>query len=482
MIASRMKRPDFLEQVDVSVAAPFLQSVSPMSERLIIQEISKKSNVVDAKQDEDGELAPRSPLDSMIQCTYPLSSSNPSDVGVEILRTSVSDFGNWSSFRLSKFYADVDAITADVAYRHTSVPATHNSSQQQDSAQKNTNISFVTAGHFNSRKLKRTDIGKDVILRSYPTQTGSASMEIRTDVVQLNDEGDSEQLVNVCYTTMVAVDTKTLRPIKNVIPSLILNDAREGDSNERQVMRMDMAKQHNKTRKERMASSMQLSHNISHPPTAAEMEAFHLLYRRRHQNYLLPSEERQCTSQLVSDHTYRSSLVVYPERRNVHGKLFGGFVVEKSHAIAQYAVDFFLHSEEQQPPARQQKGTSVLDRPIPVGLDEAVFLQPISIGDHVTFTARVVHATPSMCRVIVVVEVRNPTDRDRQPLRSNRLSFLFLAAGAKPFPGILPDTYSEMLMYMDASRRYATEGPSDEYVARIQKEQNSKPDDAPTFE
>lgn len=167
-------------------------------------------------------------------------------------------------------------------------------------------------------------------------------------------------------------------------------------------------------------------------------------------------------------------MVVYPESRNVHGKSFGGFVVEESHTIAQFAADFFLHADQEQ--EANDNDDFSFERPTPVGLDEAIFFQPISIGDHVTFTARVVHATPFICRVYVVVEVQNPTDRNRQPLRSNCVSFLFSCGATKQFPEIVPDTYPDILMHMKASRRYMEEGPSDEYIARIRKDIRERKD------
>ena len=130
--------------------------------------------------------------------------------------------------------------------------------------------------------------------------------------------------------------------------------------------------------------------------------------------------------------------------------------MEESEKLAQYAACFFA------------QGRPV----IPLGIDEAVFLQPIGIGDMVTFTARVVHSTEMSCRVLVTVEVRDPADAARVPVRSNRLMFVF---GGESFrPGIVPETYSEVLMYLDAQRRHAVEGPTDEQVKGIVKESESK--------
>ena len=539
-----------LTQVNAKTAAPFLYSVSPISDRLLLYANHETANTISSSSSSSG----KSPSSSMLECIYPLSESrytnhnhnhnhnhqNDQDDDqhgsstsetildkkadasyLDILRASVSD-PTLSSFRLAKFYSDVDALTADVAYRH----AASNSNSDSDTTTKNNNnnnnnnIAFVTAGHYHSRKIHQTDISNDIILRCYPTHTGGASMEIRTDALQRDEQG-KEILVNVCFTSMVAVDPDTLRPVKNVIPKLIYSSSNSnsdsnsdsssgGEEESRQRIRTEMAQQHGQIRKERFATSMQLRHGpSSSPPTQQEMTDIHALHQRVIMNPHPDSNGSSINGNgsingadaralpHVHQHTYRSSVVVYPEKRNVHGKLFGGFVMEQGHILAQYAADFYL--DHSQPKNKNNKKNSTTnhnhssskpngkqgdrDRAIPLGLDEAIFLQPIGIGDHVTFTARVVHSTPRTCRIVVIVEVRDPADRHSAPLRSNRLSFLF---GGSGFPnsgvsgvngesesgggGIVPDGYNEILMHVDAKRRMDVEGPLDEEVERILSE------------
>ena len=531
MKSSRMINSRCLTQVNAKTAAPFLYSVSPMSDRLLLYAAAHEDDEQDKNDETDSTIATRSsgkksPSSSMLECIYPLSESryshhhgcvNTSETimdkkvdasDLDILRASVSDY-TFSSFRLAKFYSDVDALTADVAYRHAAAPSSDSISDST------TNIVFVTAGHYHSRKIHQTDVTNDIILRCYPTHTGTSSMEIRTDALQRDEQG-KEILVNVCFTSMVAVDPDTLRPVKNVIPKLIYSNS-DSDSNSdsssggeeesRQRIRTEMAQQHGQIRKERFATSMQLRHGpSSSPPTQQEMTDIHALHQRVIMN---PHPDTNGSSingngsingadaralPHVHQHTYRSSVVVYPEKRNVHGKLFGGFVMEQGHILAQYAADFYL--DHSQPKNKNNKKNSTTnhnhssskpngkqgdrDRAIPLGLDEAIFLQPIGIGDHVTFTARVVHSTPRTCRIVVIVEVRDPADRHSAPLRSNRLSFLF---GGSGFPnsgvngesesgggGIVPDGYNEILMHVDAKRRMDVEGPLDEEVERILSE------------
>ncbi len=343
--------PANLKQVSVKEDAPFLYSVSPISDRLLLYayEEEESANVSDGSSAQSTPTGTtgssiahgKSPFSSLLECIYPLSEqrylkqqqnkmqpsqeqhaheTNSTEISLHdttknqhhaqendvhdlhILRASVSDLGAWSSFRLAKFYSDVDALTADVAYRHAATSS--NSSPAAD-------VAFVTAGHYHSRKIRRTDLSKDIILRCYPTNAGRSSIEIRTDALQKDEDG-KERLLNVCFTSMVAVDKKTLRPAKNMVPKLIFHgkeddafgshnnvDADDGSENgigndsdnhrnriqnnaeEAQKIRMEMAIQHAKIRKKRYETSMQLLHGpSSSPPTQHEMNEIHILQQR----------------------------------------------------------------------------------------------------------------------------------------------------------------------------------------------------------
>jgi acyl-coenzyme A thioesterase 9 len=107
---------------------------------------------------------------------------------------------------------------------------------------------------------------------------------------------------------------------------------------------------------------MQLRLPVSEPPSPVEMRRIHQL----HQGRILQSEGLQSntvssTLPVVSDFTFRASCVVFPEQRNVHGKLFGGFVMTEAQNLAQYTATFLAQGEPV----------------ISLGIDEAIFLQPI---------------------------------------------------------------------------------------------------------
>ncbi|CAJ1968016.1 unnamed protein product [Cylindrotheca closterium] len=444
-----------MEPLDLPTFAPFLHSVSPMADQLFL------AGVQDA--------TPSSPRDSLLECTYPLASN-------EILRYSVTDFSHWSAFRLGKFYELVDALTADVAYRHAAANDGTNGSTDDNNNNNNNNeeVTLVTAGHYHSRKYGKTDLHKDVVLRSYVTQVGRSSLEVRTDAWQ-----DEDKLVNVCHTIMVALDPKTMKPLSKVgkaLPPLISED--DGDED-----RIRLADQHQQIRLDRSQKAMQLRNKVSAPPTIDEMGELHRLHRRRALQRegqfvsgggdgggITGSNDNSNTlacSPTVQDYTFRSSRVIFPEQRNVHGKLFGGFVMAEGQSLAQFAATFFA------------MGNPI----VPMGIDEAIFLQPVALGDMVTFTARLVHATATTCRVNVTVEVRDPSAPSRVPVRSNRLVFVFCGDFSNNNRGnaeIIPETYQEILMHVDAQRRHAVEGPWEDEVKGILEEMQKGNDSSST--
>ena len=142
----------------------------------------------------------------------------------------------------------------------------------------------------------------------------------------------------------------------------------------------------------------------------------------------------------IAHHTHHKAVIVYPESRNLAGNTFGGFVMAQAHDLAHYAARYFV------------RGAPLA----PFGLDEAVFHQPVSVGDMASFTAKVVHCgTDGVFRVFVTVGIVDPHNWSA-PQRTNRLLFTF-ATSPEAAP-TLPTTYSEILMYTEARAATTSRG------------------------
>ena len=415
VVHARMAKPLGWMQA-TKESAPFIASTDHMVDHLVLQCMPRSEL-------EGGALTPSA---SALQATWPVSTD-------ELLATSVVDRNGYSPFRLGKFYEAVDALTADVAYRHTDGHAR--------------GLALVTASHYHAIKLGRTVAGRDVTIRCYVTSTGSSSLEVRTDALQV-DESGQERLINVCHTAMVALDKSTMRPVKGAVPPLELPakqeaaglDARD-DPNPNQIERLELAKLHKVMMARRRANEMLLRSPVSQPPTSEEMAAVHELHRGAVASFEAPAPRVDRPDE-ISYHTHTSSTVVFAESKNVHGKAFGGFVAGGAYDLAYYAARYFT------------RGAPF----VPVGLDDAVFLQSVSIGDMVRWEARVVHSgEDGIFRVHVSMDVIDPFDPGRLPERTNRLMFVFATSPSHRRP-LLPTSYKEVLMHVSAARRHATEG------------------------
>lgn len=383
--------------------APFLCGVNAFAEHRL-----RFSKAASAK--------PGTPSAATVEATWPISSD-------EVVARDVGDLQGWSAFRLGKFYEALDALTADAAYLHTDGHAR--------------GLALVTAGHYFSRKLARTVAERDVTIRCYPTSVGSSSLEIRTDALQ-NSEHGTEKLLNSCHTVMVCVDAETLKPVKGVVPALEADpdDAGQGE-------RTQLAALHAQVRKWRANESISLySRHLTKPPDDTEMAAIHALHR----------EATRTDTVTVAEHTHAALVVAFPERRNVHGKTFGGFVAAQAFDLAYCAAIAFTQG-----------------RPFAsLGIDEATFLQPVAIGDLVSFQCRVVHVDTltGVFRISINVDVPDKRQLHARPNRTNFLRFIFAADPAYVKP-VLPVSYAEILGFVNAARRNEVEPIAQATLAEI---------------
>ena len=155
------------------------------------------------------------------------------------------------------------------------------------------------------------------------------------------------ELINVCHTTMVALDQQTMsprRPFEGVapaVPPLALEAhpkagtvATEATAaNARQEERAALSQWHQAIRKHRHRSTMEIRQPLSTPPTADEMASLHQMHRSSILAQEQPRSTRPPPPRTVQRFTFRSSFAVFPEKRNVHGKLFGGFVAGQVGAV-----------------------------------------------------------------------------------------------------------------------------------------------------
>ena len=135
--------------------------------------------------------------ESWLEITYPFSTDAE-------LREQYM-LGDGLSLRAGRFLEELDAFSADCALRHARV-GDHP-------------ISVVTAAHDGLSIFEGLSAVHDFRLRGVVTSVGSSSMEVQTDVLQVEPDGKGEVIIGSCYTVMAARHTATFKAA--TVPKLI---------------------------------------------------------------------------------------------------------------------------------------------------------------------------------------------------------------------------------------------------------------------
>eukprot|EP01125_Pyxidicula_operculata_P020530 TRINITY_DN7606_c0_g1_i3.p3 TRINITY_DN7606_c0_g1~~TRINITY_DN7606_c0_g1_i3.p3 ORF type:complete len:159 (+),score=21.70 TRINITY_DN7606_c0_g1_i3:1342-1818(+) len=138
--------------------------------------------------------------------------------------------------------------------------------------------------------------------------------------------------------------------------------------------------------------------------------------------------------------TYRQTTILCQfQERNLHNKLFGGYLMRAGFELAFSTAYVFAGA-----------------KPYFQALADISFVKPVSIGSILSLKAQVVYVDTvrNNLQVEVVAEVIKPEERKRD--LTNTFSFTFnvpdLTGG--PLKPLLPVTYEQSLRYFDGKRKY----------------------------
>jgi acyl-coenzyme A thioesterase 9 len=378
----------------------------------------------------------------------------------------------YGDVRIGLLLEDLDSFAGRVAYRWT------------DGFNPHRPATIVTASCESIRLHRPVPISEDLVFRGRIHSVGRSSMQIDVTVSAIepsttaslfshNDDngggsGDDNDVSTALETetlpgeeavlqarfVMVALDPNSRQSIP--VPSILEEehphadaDAHAPSSSETESSATTHATTHASTttriRKVMPPPAWEV------PPTPSEMASFHKLARPPDATTLMTG--RTTTHQkhgndptempaLTVAACRRTSLsVTVPTNRNIHGKVFGGFLMRLAFELA-FASVYSL---------------SAGARPMFATLDETIFTKPVGIGSVLTLTSSVHAPVLGQYAVQVVVEVANKEDA-MQPEITN--TFLFTFGSEAPIIPVLPSTYADLLARTDIERKltYYAEG------------------------
>ncbi|KAH7043831.1 HotDog domain-containing protein [Macrophomina phaseolina] len=361
----------------------------------------------------DRKLEPKKMSDSYHRVVLPLA-QDP-----WLLDTYLNSSGH---IRLGTIFMDLDALSGVVAYKHTG-----------------DDVTTVTAAC--DRITIRNPL-TEICDLEYSGQvtyaTGRSSMEISLQVAKAPKEGEKvkeEDILLHCTFTMVSLDPGTKKPV-NINPIV--------PETEEEKRLYEIGEQNSKHRKELKTNSL-----IKHTPNDLESDLIHALWQKQLQ-YHDPNDplRRPPNVYLMKDTKLQTASIMQPQYRNRHHfMIFGGFLLKQTFELAFCCAASFAHA-----------------RPTFVSLDPSTFLNPVPVGSVLYLTATVVYTDPPIVsapddeahpsgkytRVQVRVDskVRDVEHGVTKP--TGQFNYTFTV---DKDIRVMPETYTEFMMYVDARRR-----------------------------
>ena len=384
------------EPADVPRILPLLHELSDGAKRGTPRWVEQSDSL--------GAMAPRKRSASWLEITYPFSTDEELRAGYML--------ADGESLRAGRFLEELDAFSADVSKRHAS-------SEERP-------VTVVTAAHDGLSVFNSLSAVHDFRLRGAVFTVGSSSMEVRTDILQVEPSGE-EVLLGSCYTMMVARDAGTFG--KATVPPLRGGDAESAKQEAEAALR----KQRRKVLRDEALSIK--------PPTPTEVPLLHELHRqgvhREAARAHTTAEDPTATVVPMDASELRALELMQPINRNMNGFIFGGYLLRRAFEAAWLSA----HKHGRR-------------RMLFGGVDDMTFSKPVEVGKIVELTARVAFVDPggSTLRVFVDVDHVSLSTGLREP--TCEFHFVFHTPPSTLAPQVQPITYAQTLLWLEGRRRW----------------------------
>ncbi|KAL4433426.1 hypothetical protein ABPG77_010279 [Micractinium sp. CCAP 211/92] len=292
----------------------------------------------------------------------------------------------WGEARIGRILEDLDSLTALVAFEHCDV-----------ADERSRPPLLVTAG-VEAIELhnSRLSMQRDMVMSGHVVWTGSSSMDVRMQLEQ-----DGERQLTALF-TFVAREMLTNAP--HPVPPLQPRSKQDRDL----FCERQRASQQRKAARAAAAGSSDLRRACS---PEGELWAESLLAAAKRKADLPALAEPQ--QLLMDDTSLENTFTCQPQQRNVHGRVFGGFLMRRAFELAHSTAYLFAGS-----------------RPYAVEVGEVTFRFPVEIGDLLRMRTLVLHTwvhpgRPGQGRAHVQVEASVTQPEKRQSTVTNTFNFVF---------------------------------------------------------
>ncbi|KAI1813865.1 Thioesterase/thiol ester dehydrase-isomerase [Poronia punctata] len=385
-----------------------------------IEAFKQQQEGKDHSKDEEGpkerDMTPKKMSDSYHRVVLPLG-RDPS-----LSDTYINSSGH---IRLGTIFMDLDALSGIIVYKHTGPGVTTVTAA----------LDRITIAH------PLTEICDLEYSGQVTYATGRSSVEITCKVARARDEGEPskpEDVLLTCTFTMVALDPSTKRPTN--VPKLICETPEE-----EKIFKTGEAKA--LAKKKMLKTSL-----LETEPDDPESALIHKIWLRQLAYHDPNNSLRQPANVVPMAKTALSTAaIMQPQYRNRHQTMiFGGFHLKQTFELAFCCAASFAHA-----------------RPTFISADPCTFRNPVPVGSVLYLTATIVYTDPPLLEE----DGSEPTQRDsKSPLTRIHVrvdskvrdvehghakptgQFNYTFAVPRDVK-VLPHTYQEFMMYLDARRR-----------------------------
>ncbi|KAL6655239.1 hypothetical protein ACP70R_006065 [Stipagrostis hirtigluma subsp. patula] len=328
------------------------------------------------------ELLTKTPAQSRTSIVYKFATD-------DILREQYRD--PWNEVRIGKLLEDLDALAGTIAVKHCS---------DDDSTTRP--LLVVTASVDKMVLKKPIRVDADLKIAGAVTYVGRSSIDIQIEVTQVEQECDSQSdpIVLTANFTFVARDSVTGKsaPVNRLSPET----EKEKQLFEEREARDKMRKRKREEQKGALENGIHKFH--------AEAERLDSLLAEGRVFADFPALADR-DSILLRDTRLENSLICQPQQRNLHGRIFGGFLMHRAFELAFSTAYAFVGQ-----------------RPCFVEVDHVDFLKPVDVGDFLRFKSCVLYTQldnpeQPLVNVEVVAHVTRPELRKSEV--SNTFHFTF---------------------------------------------------------
>ncbi|XP_010251390.1 PREDICTED: acyl-coenzyme A thioesterase 9, mitochondrial-like [Nelumbo nucifera] len=346
---------------------------SPVTNALWEARSSIFERLIDPPKDAppQSELLTKTPSQSRTSILYNFSTDY-------VLREQYRD--PWNEVRIGKLLEDLDALAGTISVKHCC---------NDDSTTRP--LILVTASVDKMVLKKPIRVDTDLKIAGAVIWVGRSSIELQLEVTQSTEETShpSDPIALTANFTFVARDSKTGKsaPVNRLLPET-----------EQEKMLWEESEERNKSRKRKIEHKRDLANG--------EVDRLEALLAEGRVFCDMPALANR-DSILMRDTHLENSLICQPQQRNIHGRIFGGFLMNRAFELAFSTAYAFAGA-----------------MPCFLEVDHVDFLKPVDVGDFLRFKSCVLYTElhnpeQPLINIEVVAHVTRPE------LRSSEISNTF---------------------------------------------------------